>query len=97
MGYAAIAVAILGAAIGVTFRLRLLLGVVVIVLAITLIFALSHHYSFLDSLLIVVVAQALLQGGYFAGLVGRVSFSRVLDKLTGLSAPEAKRLQHRDS
>jgi hypothetical protein len=97
MGYAAIAVAILGAAVGVTFRLRFLLGMVLIVLALTLIFALSHRYGFLDSLVIVVAVQALLQGGYFAGLVGRSLFSRVQGKLTGLSAPESKHLQERDS
>jgi hypothetical protein len=93
MGFAAIAVAILGVGIGVSF----LIGVVVLVLSIALLFAFSYSCSFLNSLLIIVVAQALLQGGYFVGLVGRVFFSRVQRKLTGLSGPEADRLQQRDS
>jgi Mn2+/Fe2+ NRAMP family transporter len=97
MGYAAIALAVLGTAIGMTFRLRFLLGVVILVLVITLIVASSRHYGLLDSMLVVLAAQALLQAGYFAGLVGRVFFSRVQSNLTGLSAPEAKRLQQRDS
>jgi hypothetical protein len=70
MEYAAIAIAILGAALGLVSRLRFLLGAMLIVLATTLIYLLSNHYSFLGSLLIVVVAQTLLQGGYFVGLVG---------------------------
>jgi hypothetical protein len=95
MEYGAIGViAALGAAVGLTFRLRFLLGMAAILLAITLIYALSHHYSFLGSLIIVVVAQTLLQGGYFAGLMGR---SLLSPKLTDISAPEAKRLQQRDS
>jgi hypothetical protein len=97
MESAAIAVAILGVSIGATFRLRFLLGVVVLVLAITLFFALSHSYTFLSGLLIVVVAQTLLQGGYFAGLVGRAFFSRVQRKFAGLSGPKADRLRQPDS
>jgi hypothetical protein len=60
MGFAAIAIVMLGATIGATFRLRFLLGMIVLILAITLLFALSHDYGFLGTLLFIVVSQALL-------------------------------------
>ena len=98
MEYAAIAVAILGIAIGVTFRLRFLLGMILAVLAITLIFVVSHPYGVLKGLLIIAIAQTLLQGGYFAGLLGRLFFSRAQRRLNGLSEPKAEGVrQHHES
>lgn len=88
MEYAAVAVAILGIAIGATFRLRFLLGMIFAVLATTFVFVLSHPYGIIKGLLIIMVAQALLQAGYFAGLVGRVFFSKMLRILGGLSEPK---------
>ena len=93
MDFAAITVAILGVCVGASFRLRFLLGLILLTLAITLVFALSYSHTFLNSLLIIIVAQVLLQGGYFTGLMGRVFF-RVRRKLAG---PKADRLQQRDS
>jgi hypothetical protein len=98
MEYVAVAVAIFGVAIGLTSRLRFLLGMVVTVCAITLIFVLSQPYGVLRSLVVIMVAQALLQGGYVTGLVGRHFFSRIQSRLSGLSGPEAKGVrQHRES
>ena len=45
MEYVAVAVAIFGVAIGLTSRLRFLLGMVVTVFAMTLIFVLSQPYG----------------------------------------------------
>ena len=42
MEYAAIAIAILGCAVGATFRLRFLLVIIVLVLAISVVFSLFH-------------------------------------------------------
>jgi hypothetical protein len=98
MEYSALVLAILGGAIGLRFRLRFVLGVAVLVLAISLVFVVSHHYSFGGSLLVILGAQTLLQGGYFAGLVGRALFPGVQRKLNGLSASEADRVRrHRES
>jgi hypothetical protein len=96
MQYAAIALAFLGAAIGARFRLRFLVGVIALLLPITLVLVLVKPYSVRDSLIIIMAAQALLQGGYFAGLVGRVFFSRIQGKLSGLFVPKAERWQERD-
>jgi hypothetical protein len=82
MEYAAVAVAILGCAVGATFRLRFLLGVILLVLAISLVFAVSHGSGVWGKLLIVVVPQAILQGSYLVGLVTRGFFSFLQGKLS---------------
>jgi len=97
MGIAAIAVAILGVALGLTCRLRFLLAVILTALVMTTVFVSTQSYGVLKSLLVIVVAQVLLQSGFFAGLVARSVFSRVSGKLAGLPRPEAERLQqHRE-
>jgi hypothetical protein len=97
MGIAAIAVAILGVTLGLTCRLRFLLAVILTALVMTTIFVSTQSYGVLKSLLVIVVAQVLLQSGFFAGLVARSVFSRVSGKLAGLPRPEAERLQqHRE-
>ena len=82
MEYAAVAVAMLGCAVGATFRLRFLLGVVLLVLAISLVLLLSHGSGLWGKVLIILVPQALLQGGYFVGLVGRGVFFFVQRRLS---------------
>jgi hypothetical protein len=97
MGIAAIAVAILGVILGLTFRLRFVLGVILTALMMTTIFVSTQSYGILNGLLIIVVAQFLLQGGYFAGLVARGFFPRMSGKLAGLPRPKAERFQqHRE-
>jgi hypothetical protein len=93
MDYAAIALAILGWTIGVSFRLRFLLGIVVLVLAISIVASLSHGSGLWEKALIIVVPQAILQGCYFLGLVSRSFFFFVLRKLT-FSKTETEHLRH---
>jgi hypothetical protein len=95
MEYAAVAIAILGLIIGATFRLRFLLGIVLLLLPISLAFSVSRGYGFLATVLMVVVPQAILQGGYFLGLLGRTTFSIAQRKLTGLSKAQAEQLRRR--
>ena len=98
MGYAGLVVLILGGAIGLAFRLRFLLGIVLLVLLGSLIFVVSHDYSVLHSLLLIVGAQTLLQVGYFAGWGGRALFPGLQRKLSGLSGTDADRVRrHRES
>ena len=94
MEYAAIAIAILGCAVGATFRLRFLLGVILLVLAISIVFSLSHGSGPWGKVLIIMVPQAILQAGYFLGLAGRGIFSFIQRKLTSLSREEAEHLRH---
>jgi hypothetical protein len=94
MEYAAVAIAILGWTIGATFRLRFVLGIIILVLVISFVASLSHGSGLWDRALIIVVPQAILQGGYFLGLLSRSFFSLVHRKLT-LPRAEAENLRHR--
>jgi hypothetical protein len=75
MEYAAIALGILGVAVGLVFRLKMLLPIVALLLMLSIAFSLARRFSFLDTALTVIVAQAILQGSYFLGLVIRAVFT----------------------
>ena len=76
MGYAAIALAIVGFVVGVVFRLRVLLTLVGVLLLLSIAFSLSQGFSFLQTALTIIVAQTILQGSYFLGLVAQSFFYR---------------------
>jgi hypothetical protein len=71
MYYAAIALAMLGGAVGVTFRLKILLMIVALMLLVSIVFSLANGFSFLDTALTIMAVQTILQGSYFLGLVAR--------------------------
>lgn len=75
MEYAAIALAILGVAIGILFRLKVLLPIIGLLLVASIAFSLIFGYRFLDAASTIMVAQTILQGGYFLGLVIRAFFT----------------------
>ncbi len=75
MVYAAIAVAILGIAVGLVFRLKVLLPILAALLIVSVGFSLVHGFGFLETALTIMVAQAIMQGGYFLGLVIRAFFA----------------------
>ena len=75
MVYAAIALAIVGAAVGLAFRLKVLLPVLALLLVVSVVFSLERGFSFLDTALTIIVVQAILQGSYFLGLVIRAVFT----------------------
>ena len=75
MVYAAIALAFVGAAVGLVFRLKILLPVLGLLLIVSVAFSLERGFSFLDTALTIVVVQTILQGSYFLGLVIRVVFT----------------------
>ena len=74
MGYAAVGLAILGFAIGVMFRLKVLLTFVGLLLVFSVAFSLNHGFTFLEAALTILVAQSILQGTYFLGLVAKSAF-----------------------
>jgi hypothetical protein len=76
MGYAAIGLAILGFAIGVTFRFKVLLTFVGLLLIFSVAASLDRGFTFLETALTVMVAQTILQGTYFLGLVAKSVFER---------------------
>jgi hypothetical protein len=77
MGYAAIALAISGVAVGIRFRSKILVPIIGLLLLVAVAFSLARGFSFLDTALTILVSQAILQGSYFLGLVIRAIFSAV--------------------
>jgi hypothetical protein len=75
MEYAAIVLGILGVTVGVVFRLKVLLPIVALLLVVSVIFSLARGFTFLETALTIMVAQTILQGSYFLGLVIRAIFT----------------------
>ncbi|XIA64878.1 hypothetical protein ACFIOY_40050 [Bradyrhizobium sp. TZ2] len=71
MEYAATALAILGFAVGIAFRFKVLLPIIGVLLLASVVFSLASGFSFLDTALTVLTGQAILQGSYFLGLLIR--------------------------
>jgi hypothetical protein len=71
---AAIALAILGFAVGVVFRLKVLLPILALLLVVSFFFSLVRGFNFLDTALAIMAAQSLVQAGYFLGLIARAVF-----------------------
>ena len=71
MVYAAIALAIVGAAVGLAFRLKILLPVLALLLVVSVLFSLERGFGFLDTALTIMAVQTILQASYFLGLVIR--------------------------
>jgi hypothetical protein len=69
MLYFAALLALIGAAAGLAFRWKLLLPVIILLPFTAIIFAASRGLR--DSAIIILVAEAILQGGYFVGLLTR--------------------------
>jgi hypothetical protein len=95
MEYAAVAIAILGLIVGATFRLRFLLGIVLLLLPVCLVFSVSHGYGLFATVLMIVVPQAILQSGYFLGLLGRTAFLFTQRKVIGLSKTQTEQVRRR--
>jgi hypothetical protein len=75
MVYVAIGVATVGIAVGLVFRLKVLLPILALLLVVSVCFSLARSLGFLDTALTIVVAQTIVQGGYFLGLVIRAVLS----------------------
>jgi hypothetical protein len=74
MGEAAVALAVLGFAVGLVFRLKVLLPILAVLLIGSLIFSLERGFSFLEAAATIMVAQSIVQGSYFLGLLVRAFF-----------------------
>jgi hypothetical protein len=71
MGDFAIALAILGVAVGVVFRLKILLAILGLLLVASIVFSLTRGFSFLETALTVMAVQCIVQASYFVGLLVR--------------------------
>ena len=86
MEYAAGALAILGALVGLRFRYRVLLPLVALVFLTSVSLSLPYHLGLFETLLTILAAQAFLQVGYFVGLIIRVTFRAVQRRLASSSS-----------
>ncbi len=73
MEYAAIALAVLGFAVGTLFRLKPLLLVIALLLFFSVVYSLCSGLSWTDGLLTIMAAQTVIQGSYFLGLIARAA------------------------
>jgi hypothetical protein len=71
MVWTAIALAISGVAAGILLQLKIFLPIVGLLLVVSFAFSLANGFSFLDTALTIIVAQTILQGGYFLGVTIR--------------------------
>lgn len=75
MGCAAIALAMLGFAIGLLFRLKILLPFIALLLVVSVTFSVARDFTFLNTALTIMVAQTILQVSFFLGLLTRAYFT----------------------
>jgi hypothetical protein len=71
MGYAAVALAVIGFAVGVVFRFRVLLPILAVLLVASLVFSLVQNLGWLETAVTIVAVQSIVQASYFLGLVVR--------------------------
>lgn len=76
MGYVLAALAAIGCAVGIAFRLKVLLPILAILLVASVIFTVSRGYGITDTLLTVILVQVIIQAGYFLGILIRTFFAR---------------------
>jgi len=65
----------MGFVVGVMFRFRVLLPILLALLFVSIVFALGHDLGFLGVVWTVMVTQAIVQASYFMGLVARTLFT----------------------
>jgi hypothetical protein len=71
MVYFAVGLAAIGVAAGLAFRWKILLPIIVLLPLAAIIFSASRGLSYEDTTIGVFVAEGILQGGYFVGLLVR--------------------------
>lgn len=74
MANAALALAMLGLAIGVVSRLRVLLPILAMLVAGSILYSVARDYTFVGTLITVMATQAIVQSCYFTGLIVRALF-----------------------
>ena len=71
MVFFVVGLAVIGAAAGIAFRWKVLLPVIVLLPLLTILFSVSRGLAPRDIVIVVIVAEAILQGSYFLGLLIR--------------------------
>lgn len=76
IGYTAVGLGAVGFIVGLTLRFRALAFLVGLVLIASIVYSIDAGFGFLRSLVNVIAAETLLQGGYFVGVAARTCYSR---------------------
>jgi hypothetical protein len=71
MEYFAVGLAVIGAAVGMAFRWKVLLPIIGLLPFASIIFSIFHGFGFRDAAIVVIATQVILQGGYLVGLLIR--------------------------
>ena len=69
MGFGAVALVILGFAVGTMFRITVLLPILLLLLIAAIAFSVVQGFSLLEGALVVFLAQTIVQVSYFLGLI----------------------------
>ena len=77
MGYAALALAITGFVLGIRFRMKVLLPILILLLLASIILSIARGLPVVDAVLMVFLVQATVQWAYFLGLVARGVFATI--------------------
>jgi hypothetical protein len=77
MEYTAVLLALLGFAVGIMFRLQLLMLVAALLVPVSILFAELNSFGLPGTALTIMVAQTIVQASYFLGLVARSAFGAV--------------------
>ena len=75
MGYSTIALATLGFSVGVIFRLKVLLMVLLVLLVGSIGFSLAKNFTVLNTALTIIITQGTVQSSYFLGMLARIAFT----------------------
>ena len=96
MGYAALVLAITGFTLGVRFRMRVLLPILLLVLLASVILSIARGLPVVDAVLMVFLVQAIVQWAYFLGLVVRGVFAIIQRQPRSNGAEVLQRLDGMD-
>ena len=78
MIYSAVGLTVIGVAAGLAFRWKVLLPVIVLVPLAAVAMSIPHNYGYEETAIAVILAEAILQGGYFVGLIMRLVASAAI-------------------
>ena len=90
MIYSAVGLAVMGVAAGLAFRWKVLLPVIVLLPFAVGALSISHSITYGETVVFIIGAESILQGGYFVGLLMRVVATAAL-RLAGSSAVKDRR------
>jgi hypothetical protein len=85
MIYSAVGLAVIGVAAGLAFRWKVLLPVIALLPVAAIISSVSRGLSHKDTVIVVLAAEAILQGGYFVGLLIRSIATAAMRSASALS------------